>query len=109
MSVNNGVSMDIVTAYTGRPKASPKAPSASCGRYDERYGWGKMLAVIGAVLWMIGAVVYIAVGSSGDDSSFDQAANAVTGFVWGGAIFTFGCFAMLCGVIFIAGAQRIDR
>jgi hypothetical protein len=109
MSVNNGVSTDILTAYTNRPTKSPKAPSSSCGRYDERYGWGKMLAAIGAVLWMIGAVVRIAVGSSGDDSSFDQAANAVTGFVWGGAIFGFGSFVMLLGVIFMAGAERIDR
>ena len=109
MSVNNGVSTDILTAYTNRPKKAPKAPSSSCGRYDERYGWGKVLAAVGAVLSMIGVVVYIAVGSSGEDGSFDRAANAVSGAVWGGAIFAFGCFVMLLGVIFMAGAERIDR
>jgi hypothetical protein len=54
------------------------------------------------------AVVYIAVGSSGEDGSFGRAVNAVSGAVWGGAIFGFGCFIVLLGVIFMAGRAQ-DR
>ena len=79
--------------WSGRPTSS---------FYDERYGWGKVLAAAGAVLWVIAVVVYIAVGSRED------VGNAISGVVWGAAIFGFGSFTLLCGVILIAGAQRLD-
>ena len=75
--------------------------------YDERFGWGKGFVATGVTLWVIAVIVYIVVRSAGQDgNSFDEAASAVSGAAWGGAIFGFGSLIVLHGVIFMAGAER---
>jgi hypothetical protein len=101
--------------HPDRPPAPPGSSwqagwsKASKPVYDDRWDMGRTLALVGAVLWGIAVVVYFWQTSRQEDDPFTEVGNAVAGFVWGGIIFAFGCFVMLCGVVFMAGAQRTDR